>query len=195
MVGGRPGGRSVGVGEALTAVGGGVGFVAFTPSVWPLAAVPAALLLLLFCGVTAFGGWGAWELSGRLVGDDAGTWGQVGRYALTALLGLLGLVVALLVALGLTQPLSGFALERIASRQEQALTGRPGPKVGFLTSLVVGLKVGLTTVLVAAAMVGALFVVGLIFPPALAVTVPLKFLVTAWLLAWDLFDYPLALRG
>ena len=40
-----------------------------------------------------------------------------------------------------------------------------------------------------------LTVVELVAPPASVVTWPLKFVVSALLLAWDLLDYPLGLRG
>jgi CysZ protein len=40
-----------------------------------------------------------------------------------------------------------------------------------------------------------LFVVDFFFPPALVVTAPLRFIVGAWLLAWNFLDYPLSLRG
>jgi CysZ protein len=40
-----------------------------------------------------------------------------------------------------------------------------------------------------------LWVVELFVAPAVFVTVPLKLIVTAFSLAWNLFDYPLTLRG
>jgi len=40
-----------------------------------------------------------------------------------------------------------------------------------------------------------LLLIGIFFPPAVVVTVPLKVLVCGWMLAWDFVDYPLALRG
>jgi CysZ protein len=40
-----------------------------------------------------------------------------------------------------------------------------------------------------------LFVVDLVFAPAMVITIPLKLLVTAMLLAWDICDYPLSIRG
>ncbi len=39
-----------------------------------------------------------------------------------------------------------------------------------------------------------LFLIGLAFPPATVVTVPLKLLVCGWMLAWDFLDYPLTMR-
>jgi CysZ protein len=40
-----------------------------------------------------------------------------------------------------------------------------------------------------------LFLISLVFPPAALVTVPLKFLLCGWLLAWNFLDYPLGERG
>jgi CysZ protein len=40
-----------------------------------------------------------------------------------------------------------------------------------------------------------LFLVNFVFPPASVVTVPLKLVTLALLVAWDLCDYPLSLRG
>jgi CysZ protein len=40
-----------------------------------------------------------------------------------------------------------------------------------------------------------LFAVEFLFPAAAVVTTPLKFLVTAMMVAWNLVDYPLTLRG
>jgi uncharacterized protein involved in cysteine biosynthesis len=48
---------------------------------------------------------------------------------------------------------------------------------------------------VGAPTIAALTLVGWLAPPALAVTVPAKVVVAALLVAWDLVDYPLALRG
>jgi CysZ protein len=49
--------------------------------------------------------------------------------------------------------------------------------------------------LVGGPILAVLFLINLAFPPAALVTVPLKLLVCAWMLAWDFFDYPLGLRG
>jgi CysZ protein len=40
-----------------------------------------------------------------------------------------------------------------------------------------------------------LWILELLFPPAAIVTVPLGFMVASLSLAWNLFDYPLTLRG
>jgi CysZ protein len=45
------------------------------------------------------------------------------------------------------------------------------------------------------ALLTILFLISFFFPPAAVVTVPLKFIVCGWMLAWDFIDYPLAMRG
>jgi CysZ protein len=40
-----------------------------------------------------------------------------------------------------------------------------------------------------------LWIADLLFPPAIVVTLPLKLLVAAFSLSWNLLDYPLTLRG
>jgi CysZ protein len=186
--------RSGSVGDGISAFFGGIGFVISSPSVWPYAAVPVLMMLFLFCGTFALEVWGTWDLTGRLVNPES-TWGEAAVWALRVVSWLVGLLVSFLIALALAQPLSGFALEKIAQKQGQALTGRPGPEPSFLLALWLGLKVALATVFVAVVLLGGLLVIGLLFPPALVVTVPLKVLVTGWLLAWDFVDYPLGLRG
>jgi CysZ protein len=186
---------SVGLGDGVGAFFGGIGFILGTPSVWPLAAVPVFMLLLLFSVTMALGGWGAWELSRWIVGETTSAWGEAGVWALRVVLLLVALLVAGLAAIALAQPLSGFALEKIAHAQERALTGRAGGEPSFLHALFLGLRVAVFTLVIGVVVLGGLLIVGVLVPPAVVVTVPLKFFVTAWLLAWDFFDYPLGLRG
>ncbi len=109
--------------------------------------------------------------------------------------GLMVFLVALLGALTLAQPLAGFALERIAHAQEYRLTGFRRPALPYFAALWLNLR----TVTFSAAIGGTalilLFAINLVCPPAAIVTVPLKFFVCAWIIAWDFFDYPLGLRG
>jgi CysZ protein len=57
------------------------------------------------------------------------------------------------------------------------------------------LKVSLISLAVGLPLVAGLTVVGLLVPAAAVVTLPLKFVVSAILVAWDLLDYPLGRRG
>lgn len=180
--------------NGVAAAGGGIRFVLATPSVWPWALVPAAILLVLTCLLGALSVWSAGHASLALVGEPADAWHAALGWVVYLMLVVMGLSLAVMLALVLTEPLSGFALERIAREQEHALQGSdcadPRVPAGLLSvwSSLVGFAL-LFGVL------GPLFVVSLLFPPAIVVTAPLKFLVGAWLLAWSLVDYPLSRRG
>ena len=189
---GRP---SLGVLDGLGAFVGGVGFVLTTPRVWGYALVPVGMMLLLTCGLAVAGVWGAGRASEAVFGAAPGAWGQVGSWALTVSLALVGFAVALLLALVMAQPLSGWALERISHAQERAMTGHAGPRSSFLLSFLVTLQAVLLSLAVGGPVLAVLFTINFFFPPAAVVTVPLKFLVCGWMLAWDFIDYPLAMRG
>ncbi len=175
---------------------GGVAFVARRPAVWRWAIVPALLATVLFAGlgygaITAAFGLAEHTLSGGV----AGSWSEVWTWVLGVLLSAIGLLVAMLLALTLAQPLSGFALEEIARRQESELGGTPWPAIPPLRAFVRGLSVALTALGLSLPIVTALTIVTVLLPPASCVTVPLKVLVTSLALAYDLLDYPLSLRG
>jgi CysZ protein len=187
--------RSLGALDGLGAFAGGVGFVLTTPRVWGYALVPVGMMLLLTCGLGVAGVWGAGRAGEAVFGVAPGTWGQVGSWALTVSLALVGFAVALLLALVMAQPLSGWALERISHAQERAMTGHAGPRSSFLLSFLVTLQAVLLSLAVGGPVLAVLFTINFFFPPAAVVTVPLKFLVCGWMLAWDFIDYPLSLRG
>lgn len=181
--------------DGVKAAVGGMGFIVTTRAVWPYALVPVLLLLVLSCGFAVLGLWGANWVSQTLLGEPREMWGQAGGWLLSLTLGMLALVLALLLALALAQPLSGFALEAIVRAQEKALLGQEGPQPPFLSALLMGLQVAVVTVIVGGLLFALLFLIDLLVPPVVVVTVPLKFLLGAWLLAWGFLDYPLGLRG
>jgi CysZ protein len=176
---------------AIDAFVGGISFILTTPRTWPLAVVPAAILTVLLIGLTAVGVWGGAELSAVLVGPDRGTWGAIGYWVLTVFFAL----IAFLIALVLAEPLSAFALERISAAQQRALTGFAPESPSLMAAMWLSLCcVSFALVLGGFALV-ALFLVSFFFPPAAVVTIPLKVLVCSWMVAWNLLDYPLGLRG
>ena len=134
-------------------------------------------------------------MSAWLIGSDPSTWGQIGYWGLMIALCVVGLPAAVLLALSLAQPFSGFALESIAHAQEFALTGTAASKVSFLAAMVSTTKAVVIALLVGGTLLAILFVISFFFPPAAVVTVPLKVLVCGWMLAWDFIDYPLGMRG
>jgi CysZ protein len=181
--------------HGLEAFFGGIGFVMVTPRVWGHALVPVGTLLLLSCGLLGLGFWGSHHLSSWLIGPDPGVWGQIGYWGLMSALVVVCFFAAVLLALSLAQPLSGFALESIAHAQEIALTGTAAPTASYIAALVSTTAAVVVALLIGGTMLAILFLVSFFFPPAAVVTVPLKVLVGGWMLAWDFIDYPLAVRG
>jgi CysZ protein len=187
--------RSLGVGDGLRAFGGGIGFIVGTPRVWGYALVPFLMMTVLACGFGWLGVWLAGQTGTAVFGSDAGFWGQTGSWALSIVAGAVCLLIAVLLAILFAQPLSGFALEAIARAQEKELTGWTVPQPPFLSALFLALRIALVTLIVGGSVGGVLFAVGIVFQPALVITVPLKFLLGGWLLAWNFVDYPLSLHG
>jgi CysZ protein len=181
--------------EGLEAFVGGVNFILTTPSVWLHALVPALLVLFLACALGWLGVWGAGRAADAIVGQTTGYWSALGSWLLTVVFALAAVVFALLLAVVLAQPLSVFSLEAIVRAQERALGVPNASRLGLLQSFLLSLGVAIFTVCAAVPIYTLLFICVLVFPPATAVTVPLKVLISAWLLAWNFLDYPLALRG
>lgn len=170
---------------------GGLGFVVTKPSVWPWAMVPVVVATLLLAGSTALAIWGGGALTEQLVDPTHVVW----SWALKIVLWIVGIIVGFLIALSLAQPISGFALEAIARRQEVALSGRTWPDQPFVASTLRSLRVSLTALAVSLPILAILAVVTLVFPPASVVTIPLKLIVTGLAAAYDFLDYPFSVRG
>ena len=182
--------------DGVGAFFGGLGFIVGRPSMWGWALIPTLVATALFFGLGALAVWGGTILADRALWDPAGGgWTTTGIWVLRVVFWIVGVVVSLLVALSLAQPLSGFALDAIARRQEIALGGREWPDQPFVASALRSLRVTLTALFVSVPVLGVLTLVTLLVPPASVVTIPLKFLVTGLAIAYDFLDYPLGLRG
>jgi CysZ protein len=160
-----------------------------------VAAVPALMMLALASVVTVLGVWAGSEMLQWIYGTNRGTWGAIGYWASWLLVIAAVFVSAIMAALTLAQPLSGYALEKVAHAQEFKLTGYRRPQLPYFTSLLLNLRTVLFSLSVGGSALAVLFLITLFFSPAAVVTVPLKFLVWSWMLAWDFLDYPLGLRG
>jgi CysZ protein len=158
----------------------GMAFVVTTPRVWPRAMVPVLVALLLFAGVVAAGVFAASRYTH-------------GVYVV--LLAVPAVLLAIVVALSFAQPLSGWALDGIVRAQRRELGLPELPHVSVAGTMLASAGSALLALLVGAPVIAALTVVGWAAPPALVVTVPLKIVVGALMVAWDLVDYPLAMRG
>ena len=116
-------------------------------------------------------------------------------WTLRILFGVVGVLLAFLIAISLAQPLSGFALDAIARRQELAMGGRAWPEQPLVPSLLRSLRVTLTALVVSLPILGILSLITFLFPPAAVVTIPLKVIVAGCAITYDFIDYPLGLRG
>lgn len=175
----------------------GLGFVVGRPAVWPLAAVPVlvAVVLTLILGALGIRAAGA---AVEALGAPSSALGEAGTWLARALLYVVALVAAAFGGLALAQPLSAPALDAIVRAQERAL-GVPlaadAATGGALASFGRGLRVTLVTLAVGVPVLGLLTVVDMLFPPAAVVTFPLKLCASALLATWNMVDYPFALRG
>jgi CysZ protein len=91
--------------------------------------------------------------------------------------------------------LAGPALERLVRLQERALGLPERPETRFLVDIGRSLQSMLISWAIAIPPLLLLFLLDVVIPPAVIVTVPLKLLVTAYAIAWDMCDYPLSVQG
>jgi CysZ protein len=187
--------RRPGFSAGLFSVFRAFGQLARLTKAWPYTLVPTLVFVLLAtAGVWASFGW-LEPMIEKLLPSATSWYARLGG----SLLGHLGaLVVALgavLLALVLTPPLSAPALERIVGIVEADLGARPRPALGWLEEVACGFRALAAGAMFAVPVAALLWLVDVVFPPAAVVTTPLKILTTALLVAWNLIDYPLTLRG
>lgn len=172
-----------------------IGFVWRTPATWPLVLVPAVLFGLIATAASVVGAvWVTPWVVSWLPGAE-GFWASAAKWLVRLLMLLLSLILGVWVAFLLTPPLSGPALESLVSQQERALCLPERAASGFWSELWVGFKAQAVALGFALPLLAALSVLEIVVPPLALVTTPLKAAVTALALAWNLFDYPLTLRG
>lgn len=179
----------------LSCLFSGLWWTLTTPSVWPLAMVPIVLGLVLtsILGVVSIGFMPGWIAA--LVGPTSSALGSVGSAILQVLATVLAVAASALIGFALAQPLSGPALEGIVRRKEAELGAPKRPDSSIvaeiwrsLQSLAVGYMFGIPAITI-------LLLLSLVVPYASIVLFPLKLVVAAFTIAWDLCDYPLSVRG
>lgn len=168
----------------------GLSTLVSTPSLWGLALVPILVTMGLTTGLSV----ASVKLVPWLIASTVGTSTAWWSVLLQVLATVAAVVLSLFVALGLAQPLSGPALERLVRRVEAALGVPARPETPFLTdvarslgSALLGLGFGLPFLVLALLLN---FVPGGSF-----VAIPLKFVIAMVVIGWDLCDYPLSIRG
>jgi hypothetical protein len=65
----------------------------------------------------------------------------------------------------------------------------------FLAEIWCGFRAQIFVLICVVPLLGLLWIVELLVPPAMVLTLPIKLVVTSFALAWNLLDYPLTLRG
>lgn len=191
----KPGPKRPGFWAGLVAFFSGFGFLLVTPNVWLLAMVPVTIAIVLSGGL----GYGAYRVVpgwiAGAIGPTTSTLGGVAAVAAEVTATLLAIMAALLIGFALAQPLSSPALERIVRRREESLGAPAWPPTSFVDDVLRSIQSVLVSAVFGLPLLGLLFLADLLIPGAVVVTFPLKVLVTAMLIAWDLCDYPLSLRG
>jgi CysZ protein len=186
----------VGFAAGVTSLWRGFGFITGQRSTWALAAVP----VLVFTALALVLGWfsiahvGPWLAEVVLPEAESalGTSIKVGvRWLGAALSGYVGLLLAALLA----PPLSAPALEALVRQQEAALGLPARPPHGFWRELVTGFSAQLLAIGVTVPLLAVLWIAALVVPVLGPFVLLLKGLIVAAAVAWNLFDYPLTLRG
>lgn len=162
---------------------------------WPLAAVPALLMLVLGTGGGGAGLYLGYHYMHQLLALHTGLDAAGVLIVILAVLAAL-LAAALGVVLGaaLAVPLSGPALERIADAMRLQL-GLPESPAQGLHGLAHGLAATALTFAAGLVGVGTLTLIGVLVPVATVVTLPLKAVLLSWLLCFDLGDPAFSLMG
>jgi CysZ protein len=167
----------------------GAGWLLSTPRLWARALVPVGTALVLVVALGTAGIAGTRALAHSTLGDG------IGAGLLSVLLATTAVLLSIVVGVSLAQPLSGWALDAIVSAQERALGIASVPEPGRLKRLIPSVASALLAVATGVPLLALLTIVGWVFPPTAVATLPMKVLVTGFLLAWDLLDYPLARQG
>lgn len=172
-----------------------IGLFARTRELWPWAVIPSLVLFVLegvFVGLGVFVA-RPWLI--ELLPEATNTYGRIGSdiagFGFAALIAVIGWFVALILA----GPLSAPALERIVDVVERQLGAAPRPQIGFLREMFCGFRAVLGALAITLPLLGLFWLAKILFPPLVVLTLPLHGALSALLVAWGLFDYPLTLRG
>jgi uncharacterized protein involved in cysteine biosynthesis len=170
-----------------------LGFLARRTDTWLLALTPTLIALALFAA--CLGAATTWIGKAFAGSANEGTAEGLLRLLLMVIAWAAAAMASALVASASAQTLAGPALDALARKQEEELGVPRHPDEPFLRVTWRALRVSVATAIVTGAALGALFLVDVIAPPAVVLTVPLKAIVAMIGAAWNFLDYPLGLRG
>ena len=162
-----------------------------TPRAWPAALVPGFVLVCLSALVV----WASLSGLRPLVAEWAVGRGAVVRTLLPWLAAAVTSLVGWLLALAVTPPISAPALEHIVALRERDLGLEARPRIGLVSEMWCGVRALVFGAALAIPVLVVATLVDLFVPLAWVVTVPIRWVVLSLSVAWNLFDYPLTLRG
>lgn len=169
-------------------------FILMHPATWSRALVPALIFTLLLFSFAIPGVWGMHRLTTHLFLHYKSRWIHIGVWLLRFVLYIVAIFLSLILAFITAQPLSAPALESLVRAQERHLKYPNRPEEGFCSSVWRSIRVAIVSIVVSLCTFIFLTFIELVVPPAVILTVPLKFIATGLILAYDIIDYPLSLH-
>ncbi|CAF0726407.1 unnamed protein product [Adineta ricciae] len=172
----------------------GLYFILKHKSTWSRALIPCLIftLLLFVCAIP--GVWGMHILTARLIQRNTSRLARVGIWILRLAAYFIAICLSLIIALLTAQPLSSPALESLVRAQERELKYPIRPEESFCSSVWRSLRIATFSLLISFVIFIVLTSIEFFVPPLIFITTPLKFLTTAWIIAYDIIDYPLSLH-
>ncbi|UJR33636.1 hypothetical protein I4U23_021070 [Adineta vaga] len=169
-------------------------FILKHSSTWSRALIPSILFTLLLFACAIPGTWAMHTLTGRLIRKNTSRLAHVGIWLLRLVLYIIAICLSLIIALLTAQPLSSPALESLVRAQEHDLKYPSRPEESFCSSVWRSLRIAAISLVISLVIFIVLTFIEFVVPLAIFVTTPLKFLTTAWIIAYDIIDYPLSLH-
>ncbi|MBI5537309.1 MAG: EI24 domain-containing protein [Deltaproteobacteria bacterium] len=173
----------------------GLSFILRNPQLWVFAMIPVAAALVVFFGLSTLSFVFLPRLIEWIVGTGTAWYAVAGVIVLKVLAVGTAFLLSLLIALGLAQPLSGPALERLVRAMERDVGAPDHPKVPFWKEVARSAAAAFWTIVPVIPVLTLLFIVDLFVPFSWIVTIPLKIIITGLAITWDLLDYPFSVRG
>jgi CysZ protein len=187
--------RPAGFAEGFASLFEAVGLFLRTRELWPWAIIPSLVLLALEGLFVWLGVFVARPWLMQVLPEATNTYGRIGAdiagFGFAAVIAVIGWFAALILA----GPLSAPALERIVDVVERQLGAPPRPQIGFLREMFCGFRALLGALAIGLPLLVLFWLAELVFPALVVLTLPLHGALSALLVAWGLFDYPLTLRG
>jgi CysZ protein len=172
----------------------GFHFILTHPSTWLRALIPALIFTILLFTFAIPGIWGMHLLTNRLMQKHTTRWIHFGLWLFRIVLYIVAMFLSLIFAFIIAQPLSAPALESLVRAQENQLKYPNRPEEGFCSSVWRSIRVAIVSIIISLCIFIILTITEFFLPFAIIITTPLKFIVTGFILAYDIIDYPLSLH-